>query len=203
MKVTTMKISIPILMLSIFESVNCFGPEMEGRMLEALGLTQKSMRFVEMSEQTTINREGVESTRLRREAELRRQQEEVRARQEAEQRRQEEEARAKREAELLRQREEVRAQQEAEVQLRMQELEDLGGNPEILSKFEKGSGNPEELQEYKATLNRADAEIVRLRKESDLNKQSMIDQLTEENQELRDMIEQLRKRMENLEKGNQ
>lgn len=159
----------------------------------------------EQRKQQEEERARQETARLKKEAEQRRQQEEARARQEAEQRRQEEEARAKREAELLKQQEEIRSRQEAEVQLRMQELKDLGGNPEILSKFEKGSGNPEELQEYKATLNRADAEIARLRKEDGLNKQSMIDQLTEEvesqkeeNRELRSMIEQLMEEVKNL-----
>ncbi len=146
-----------------------------------------------------------EEERLRREAEQRRQHEEARARQEAERRRQEEEARMRREAELRRQREETRAQQEAEVQLRMQELRDLGGDPSILSRFARGSGNPEEIREYKAALNRADAEIVRLRKEGNLNNQNVIDQLTEElesqkeeNRELRRMLEQLMDEVKSL-----
>ena len=151
--------------------------------------------------QAAINRADEEIARLRQEAEQRRQQEEARAKQEAEKRRQEEEARAKREAELLRQREEVRAQQAEEVRLRMQELEDLGGDTSILKEFENGSGDPEKIREYKAALSRADAEIVRLRNESNLNNQSAIDQLTEENQELRGMIEQLMRRIENLEMG--
>ena len=158
--------------------------------------------------EAALSRANAEIARLRQEAEQRRQQEEARTKQEAEKRRQEEEARAKREAELRRRREEVRAQQAEEVRLRMQELEDLGGDTSILKEFENGSGDPEKIREYKAALNRADAEIVRLRKEGNLNNQSAIDQLTEElesqkeeNQELRGMIEQLMKRIENLEMG--
>ena len=157
-----------------------------------------------------LGRARAEIERLRKVYEIRRQQEEAKARKEAERRRKEEEARARREAELRRQREETRAQQEAEVQLRMQELRDLGGDPSILSRFERGSGNPEKIREYKAALNRADVEIVRLRKEGNLNNQNVIDQLTEElesqkeeNRELRRMLEQLTQRMENLERGNQ
>jgi len=156
-----------------------------------------------------VDRAHKEIARLRQEAEQRRQQEEAGARQEAEKRRQEEEARARREAELNRQREEVRAQQAEEVRLRMQELEDLGGDKSMLSRFENGSGNPEELREYKAALNRADAEIVRLRNEGNLNNQSAIDQLTEEverqreeNRELRSMVEQLMEEVKNLKMGN-
>jgi len=158
---------------------------------------------------TLVDRADEEIARLRQEAEQRRQQEEARAKEEAEKRRQEEEARAKREAELNRQREEVRAQQAEEVRLRMQELEDLGGDKSMLSRFENGSGNPEELREYKAALNRADAEIVRLRNEGNLNNQSAIDQLTEEverqreeNRELRSMVEQLMEEVKNLKMGN-
>ena len=147
-----------------------------------------------------VDEANEEVARLKKEAEQRRQQEEAREKQEAEKRKREEEVRARQEEELNRQREEVRAQQAEEVRLRMQELGNLGGDTSILKEFENGSGDPEKIREYKAALNRADAEIVRLRNESNLNNQSAIDQLTEENQELRGMIEQLMEKMKNMEK---
>jgi hypothetical protein len=118
-----------------------------------------------------LGRARAEIERLRKEYEIRRQQEEARARQEAERQRLEEEARARREAELLKQQEEARAQQKAEVQRRMRELESVGGNPAILNKFTNGTRSPEEIVQYRAALNRADAEITRLKREAELNAQ--------------------------------
>jgi len=65
MNLKLVKVSIPVLMLMMFQSGNCFGPEMERKMMEALGLTSRpTMRPVNEGTQAPNSRGASAGARM-------------------------------------------------------------------------------------------------------------------------------------------